>query len=260
MQRPTHESRIRPLEAWRAFRTIVQNPEDTQQVGVVLGALEGRGDTKTLERLLRRPDGEAILARGHSLADVLADREHLAGLPAGSLGRAYLDYMVREQLTVEGVTDLAEAFGGESDTLARALRDRLLAMHDLFHVVTGYGRDLMGEAALLAFTFAQIRTRGIGFILGLVYGLSWRRLPSFLRPRFLHEPPPGFEDPQRIDELRARLREAYRRGREAGWLVAADWEALLDLPLEEVRRRYGIVPVDYAEIRSQGAPPPVVFA
>ena len=38
---------------------------------------------------------------------------------------------------------------------------RLRDMHDLWHVLTGYGRDLAGEATLLAFTHAQTRNRGI---------------------------------------------------------------------------------------------------
>ena len=37
-------------------------------------------------------------------------------------------------------------------------------MHDLWHVVTGYGRDELGEACLLAFTYAQNKNRGVGFI------------------------------------------------------------------------------------------------
>ena len=36
-------------------------------------------------------------------------------------------------------------------------------MHDLWHVVTGYGRDDR-EACLLAFTYACISIRGVGFI------------------------------------------------------------------------------------------------
>ena len=43
--------------------------------------------------------------------------------------------------------------------------------------------------------------------------------------------------------------QGYLRGRRAGLLPAADWEALLELPLDDVRRRLGIDdPPDYGEV------------
>ena len=37
----------------------------------------------------------------------------------------------------------------------RWMGERLRDIHDLFHVITGYGRDALGELCLLAFTNAQ---------------------------------------------------------------------------------------------------------
>jgi len=50
---------------------------------------------------------------------------------------------------------------------------------------------------------------------------------------------------------RRMIREAYRRGRKAAWLPAADWESLLQQPIEEVRAKLGLedLPV-YEELRS----------
>ena len=57
------------------------------------------------------------------------------------------------------------------------------------------------------------------------------------------------------DERRM-IRQAWRRGRKAAWLSAADWETLLARPLEEVREelRLGEAP-RYEPLRSEGAPP-----
>ena len=45
------------------------------------------------------------------------------------------------------------------------------------------------------------------------------------------------------------------RGRKAKWIVGADWEALLALPLDEVRRRYDIgEPPVYQAVRTAAAP------
>lgn len=35
--------------------------------------------------------------------------------------------------------------------------NRIRDLHDVFHVLTGYGRDLRGESAVLAFTIPQTR-------------------------------------------------------------------------------------------------------
>ena len=41
---------------------------------------------------------------------------------------------------------------------------RVRDLHDLWHVLTGYGRDPLGEVCLLAFTYAQTRLTGLGAI------------------------------------------------------------------------------------------------
>lgn len=41
-------------------------------------------------------------------------------------------------------------------------------------------------------------------------------------------------------ESRRAVREAWHNGRKARWLAAEDWEALLQRPLEEVRRDLSI--------------------
>jgi ubiquinone biosynthesis protein COQ4 len=106
-------------------------------------------------------------------------------------------------------------------------------MHDLWHLVTGYQRDLIGEGALLALTYRQTRNRGIGFIVAIAYLKAGQGVP----------------------QQRALIRDGWRRGADTEWLPAADWEALLELPLDEVRRRLRVVPVPaYEVVRSAGAP------
>ncbi len=75
-------------------------------------------------------------------------------------------------------------------------------MHDLWYVVTGYGRDELGEACLLAFTCAQDKNRGVGFI-ALV-----GRFKLFAKYRF--------------NALSAIL-QGFRIGRDAAWLPGQDW-------------------------------------
>jgi len=229
--------RVRPLEAWRAMRALLADPDDTARVFDIIDALSGRTRDRVFRRFLRTPGAERLLAERPRLLDHLADREALLALPEGSLGRAYAEFTAREQISPDGLV-AASAEGGrgpdpDASPEQRWFGERLRDQHDLWHVVTGYGRDLLGEGALLAFTHAQTRNPGIGFIVAVAW---WR----------------AGEAPA----IRRLFREAHRRGRRAAWLPAQPWEALLPRPLEAVRRELGVgAPVRYEPLRSSGAPP-----
>jgi ubiquinone biosynthesis protein COQ4 len=229
--------RIRPLVAWRALRALLADPDDTARVFDVIDALSGRTGERLFERFRRTPSGARILAERRDLLAVLTDRERLLALPDGSLGRSYAEFMGREAISADGLVQASLEGGRGPDPQLPAERrlvgTRLRDQHDLWHVATGYGRDLLGEAALLAFTFAQTRNPGIGAIVALAYWKAGRGLPW----------------------ARSFLREAWRRGRRAAWLPAQDWEALLSRPLDEVRAELRLgAPPSYPEVRSSGAP------
>ncbi len=203
------------------------NPDDTSQVFRIIRAASGHSFERLFRRVKQDPDGARILAERRELIDALSDQERLRGLPDGTLGREYARFMDAEHISADGLTEASQPdqaldpspLGPEAEVLGERLRD----MHDLWHVTTGYGRDLLGEAALLAFSYAQTRNRGIGIIVGVALYKMWRG---------------------GANEAVALVRGGYRRGRKARLLPAADWEALLELPLES-----------YAQERSAGAPP-----
>ncbi len=230
---------IRFGTAWEGIRALISDPDDTAQVFKIIRALAGNSGERQFQKFLRSEHGPTVLAERRSLVDRLSDREYLMSLPDGSLGRVYADFTEREQISPAGLIDASESVQEESSEELcpeRALfGERLRDSHDLWHVVTGYGRDLAGEAALLAFTYRQIRNRGIGFIVGVAYLKAGKTYP----------------------EERRLIRDGYGRAKNAQWLPGADWEALLERPLEEVRQSLGVVPIGpYAAERSQGAPAP----
>ena len=227
--------RLRPLDAFRAIRALLRDPDDTGQVFKIVDALSGNAGARIFRRFQSTLTGTRILEERRDLLQTLCQREALAALPPGSLGRSYLDFVTKEQITADGLVAASQEAREQVEALGedyRRMMERLRDMHDLWHVVTGYGRDLLGEASLLAFTFAQTRNPGVGFIAGVAY-LRIGDVPG----------------------ARRLLREAYRRGRRAAWLPAEDWELLLTLPLDAVRSRLRVGdPPRYEAVRSAGAP------
>jgi ubiquinone biosynthesis protein COQ4 len=219
MQSPSDDVRLHP---WRALRCLVaaaRDPENTEVGAAMVKALEGRSRERLRARFAAHPMGARILAEGRRLERELGDLPALGGLPAGSLGRCYADWMVAEGLSAEGLIQAA----GYADPAASAERQlidgRGASTHDVWHVVTGYGRDLLGELALLHFTLVQ--TRNTGLLLPCWLGVlarGWGR------------------------EGRRLLFEARRRARRAAWLPAVDWESLLPEPLPAVREQLGLGP------------------
>lgn len=230
-------TRVRPLDALRAIRGLLRDPDDTGKVFDIIDALSGRAVERAFERFEKSPTGARLLASQPDLVATLRDRERLMALPAGTLGRAYGEFVSREEISADGLVEASEREGAEDPAIPPGrywFGARLRDMHDLWHVVTGYNRDLVGEASLLAFSYAQIRNRGIGFIV----------LVAYLRASSAE-----------IPWARPMIRDGYARGKAAAWLPEQDWEALLERPLEEVRRELRVgAPPNYEQVRSEGAP------
>jgi ubiquinone biosynthesis protein COQ4 len=224
---PPPRRRVEWARARTALRTLVDDPERTDQVFELIQALSGNAGERLFQRFCADPEGRRLLAERPSLLETLADLERLAAMPEGSFGRSYADFMRRERIEAKGLVDAAQAVAErreldpERDWFFQRLRD----MHDLWHVLTGYGRDIAGEAANLAFTYAQTRNRGVGAIVLAAAALGPKTLDLFW-PRYLWR--------------------AWRRGRRTLPLPMAAYEELLPLPLQEVRRRLRIDPAERA--------------
>ena len=224
--------RIQPIKALRALLQLFKDKEDTSLVFEIMRALSGNSLPKSYDRLISTPQGGAIAYRRQELATVLSDCGYLQRLPEGSVGRAYLDFVTRENISAEGL--VAESRKGQDKGIdaehpyawyGRRMRD----VHDLWHVLTGYGRDAIGEACIVGFSYPQ--TRSLGF--GLIAVGGALKLRSAL---------PG----QPI--LRA-VWEAYQNGRKANWLPAEDYLRLLAEPLASARARLNIPrPVQYEKV------------
>lgn len=220
-----------PRRALRAARTLAADPDDLPQVFTIIESLSGNTLHRIWKRMSKSEGGQRLLARRPDVVDVLEDRAALARLPEGTLGRAYLDFVEREKITAEGLREAGRR-GMTNETPLSAPYDyvhaRMRDSHDLWHAVVGYHGDVLGETALLAFTYAQTKNPAIALIIGI-----------------------GLMKTIGAPEARAVILDGYRRGREAAWLADQEWEALLPLPLAEVRKRLHLEnPPVYTPIRS----------
>ncbi|MXP25358.1 hypothetical protein GRI39_04765 [Altererythrobacter indicus] len=208
---------FRPLAALRAVQALRTNPDDTRQIFMIFQALGGRSSARMFARFRNSLNGQRFLSEERSLLKVLTDRNSLAELPAGSVGRAYLAFMESENLSAEGLVEASEGRAENAPPQEQLFLARMRDAHDLTHILTGYGRDPLGELCLLA--FMNRHTRNPGQL--LIIAMSWLQVPKSARPA---------------------IREAYRNGAKARWLVDQDYEALLARPLNEVRSDLGIRP------------------
>jgi ubiquinone biosynthesis protein COQ4 len=217
--------RLHPIAALRAVRKLMSNGEDTRQVFLLIEALRGKTTLRQFARFRQTKTGRAVLYESRRLFDRLSDRASLAALPEGSLGRAYYDFMAVENLSAEGLVEMSHIRRPPAPDDVTLFRERNREMHDLLHIVTGYGRDPLGEACLVAFSYAQTRLKGFAVI-------------AVFAARRIARSRPG-------QPVRRAVFEGYRHGRSAGWLPGADWEALLVQPVEAIRAQYAVKPPNY---------------
>jgi ubiquinone biosynthesis protein COQ4 len=222
--------------AARALAALLRDPDDLAQVFTLIEAISGTAPHRLLLGFRGTEAGARILRDRPDIVPLLADRESLRALPDGTLGRAYLAFVESEGISAEGIRDASteRTSGRRRPDVFVYLHERMRDTHDLWHVVTGYKGDVLGELALLAFMLGQHWNSGVALIVvtALIKGLG--RGETHL------------------------IREGFRRGRAAAWLPAQDWESLLALPLDEVRARLVLsfppvyTPVRTTQLRAEG--------
>lgn len=225
----------RKVQWGRARRLLAQIRSDAAQTDKAFEMFEavgGRGDDDFFLRFMASAEGRALLARRPCLVSVLGDRAALACMPEDSLGRAYLAFAQENGFASDGLLKTRDAaFNGLDDDIGPDRQwffDRLTVMHDLWHVLTGYGTDAVGELGLLAYSRPQ--------------GMRGRALTLFLSVGILLGGGP----------VRRYLWQARRRGRLSTCLAVQPWEELLTLPIEDLRGRLGIPP--FARSHPEGIP------
>lgn len=205
--------------AYRALKVLLDDPSQTEKALEVIEAMDGPVIDRGIRLMLASSAGRRLYFEQPVLLDALADVDGLRAMPAGSFGNAYYDFLMAEGFDPETFADVLRKKTPRFRNMYEENRWfalRSLLSHDLWHVLTGYGTDPIGETQLLAFTWGQHGGKGRAF---LALGAAFRTRPLLEEGWWLAE-----------------FIRAWRRGRNAVCLLAAPYEQLLPLPLDEVRR------------------------
>ena len=226
---------------WRtalgALRKLLANGDDTTQVFVIMRALNGESTPRNYHRLLKTPGGARQAYQRLELADRLSEPGVVEGFAPGTVGAAYRDWLRETGYTAQGLAEISnldkvDRIEHPYAWFGRRNRD----VHDIWHVLTGYKADeSLGEAALVAFSYAQVK--GLGWaLIGAAAALKSLRVAG--------------------NTLFARaVWEGYRRGRKAKWLAGEDYLQLMHEPLDAARARLGLeTPVAYLRAQRELGP------
>jgi len=218
---------LRPKRQWgvalKALRRLLTNKEDTGQVFEIMSALNGDSTMRNYQRLLATTGGGRLAFEHVELAPRLMDDAWLDSFAPGTVGAVYREFVRTENISAEGLAEISRQRQTRVEAnhpyawFGRRNRDS----HDIWHILSGYHRDGLGEACLVAFSYGQLRSLGWALIAS---GAALRASGPYRR------------------RIIGAIWQGYRRGKAAAWLPAQDYITLLNEPLEAARRRLKITP------------------
>ncbi len=225
------QAKYRPLRAVRNFQKLIKDKEDTALVFKIFESLPSKDFLPRIAGLALSETGENLRRTEPWLPEILDDHAMLRRTPKGSLAHAYCDFMEAEGLSAEGLVAESDRAGRPRfPDLVEWYINRSRDTHDMFHVLTGYGRDALGEQCVLLFTHGQQPSQG-HLLIGYAGAANIKKMVK------------GSKAP-----VLGAVREAHRTGKGAPPLIAQPIRELLARPIDEVRAELRIPqPQQYRE-------------
>lgn len=212
-------------------RALVHNDRSLIFVAQVVRYGSGPSLKWTYKKMLETREGGRLAYESEEIAKHIPT---LSQRPDGSVGKKCYDVFGKKLIEMLKITrrksndDWIEAKHPYS-WMARRYRDT----HDVWHVLAGYPMTPPGEMCLTMFSFAQTRS------------LSWLIISLGILRNILKIY--GFNT-----KVLRMVYEAYKRGKEANFLLAEDYDKLFSENLEDARKRLNIRPAKhYIDIGSK---------
>ncbi len=225
-------SGFQPLKVLHHFGKLIDDKEDTAQVFHIIEATQGRASHRHAWSFINSTDGQLFLREETDIPAMLDDHARWDDCDENSVAKQYIAFMKREGLSARGLVEESHKWAppeNRPQDLTEWYFDRLRDTHDLFHVLTGYGRDALGEASLLGFSYSQNYNRGILFI-AYAAARQIKKVSGTAAPLF------------------SAVREGQRLGKAAARIAHQDIEALMREDIDAARARMSIgKPVVYRQ-------------
>ena len=224
--------------AFDAIGKLMANGDDTTQVFRIMRSLNVGNAPMNYARLIASEAGGRIAYDRVELAQRFTDPAFVASFAPGTVGAAYRDFLESTGYSADGLVAVSRLEPDEKDFahpyawFGRRVRDT----HDIWHVLTGYKADeSLGEACLVAFSYAQVGGLGWAFIASAASLKSLKVTRSRLFAKAVWE--------------------GYRHGKAAKWIAGEDYLTLLHEPIDAARARLGIrEPVAYRTAQRELGP------
>ncbi len=169
----------------------------------------------------KHPNLEKLrLAQRHSFE---TDLKKLASLPQGSLGKVYAMHMLENNLDPKFYADSKFDDHNVDGNRWEYFRVYSLQSHDIWHVLTGYKTDYLGEIGIFSFLFGQVN---ISLYLLITASIAMHTV--FGR--------------KRQDSIKAyeNISNGFRMGKAAKSCLGIDWDLYWELPIVDVRKELQI--------------------
>ena len=209
--------------------------KDTNNAFEILKRLRDSKPMKRCLKLLERdPVSRDLIERRKLIAPY--SLQALERLPQGTLGRVFAEVCKAMNYDINFYPK--PEFFHNLETAADYVNYRVLATHDIQHIVTGFALNGAGETGVISLSVQQFGFPGYAFI----------DLASLMRAWLTADQPyRDIEDEQeKTRTARYKLQciiKGMAMGEEATSLFPVDWHSLMDKDLSVVRQELGIKPV-----------------
>ena len=208
---------LQKIRIVRAFIKLIQDPKKTDMVFKISDSGRARNNP-SLEDTIRHINScegfQEIFNANYN--PTLPALEELAGYPEGTLGREFARHMQANGLAIDFYPT------ERRDGVVAYIVNRSRKMHDLWHVITGFGISVEDEVGLQAFTLMQLRSPLSGILVasGLLHS-------ALLNPAVFHR-------------MLSRITTGFEMGKACKALIGVRLEDKLHVPVQQLRKEFGI--------------------
>ncbi|WNG34385.1 hypothetical protein F0U61_12640 [Archangium violaceum] len=197
------------LQCLQVLKNDPANPTCGQLINI---CLDLNVYASLVQRLQQSEGGRRMLSERPSLQGEDLDLTALERLPEGTLGHEFARYFRDNKISPFKTT---LELKNDIDFIGKRYRET----HDVLHLLTGYGTDVMGEMELQAYALGNLGIQTAKLILAFgTFGQLKERQPGFALPTYLQ-----------------RLKAAYQRGRASKLFLDVWYEHHWETPVATLR-------------------------